>query len=322
MTDELTTSTPYGSDPAAPRWIGKQKVKALLSMKEAVDVLDQTLKDGFDPEQDGTRTRFSASKGQLLHMPSGSRKWCGTKLVTLRPGNGEAGLPVIQGIYVLFDGETLTPVATLEGASLTALRTPAVTALAVRHLTTRASGRVVLFGTGVQALPHIKAVSAVFAPNHVDIVGRTAQRVEALVQQVQDLGLSAAAADQESVADADVILCCTSANTPLFDGDLVQNHAVIAAIGSHDPDSREIDSTLVKRSTCVIESLQSAQTEAGDLILAEKEGAFNWGDAVPLRELSAGETQLPADRPKLFKGTGMPWQDLAIVSSIYLKDKG
>lgn len=322
MNGDLNTPPTNEADSGPPRWIGGQQVNSLLSMKEAVDVLDQTLRQGFDPEQDGSRSRYTTPHGQLLQMPSATAQWCGTKLITLRPGNEEAGLPVIQGVYVLFEGASLSPVALVDGASLTALRTPAVTALAVRHLTSRPSGRVVLFGTGVQALPHIKAVREVFSPDHVDVVGRTPERVETLVSQVQELGISASAGDTESVAEADVILCCTSASTPLFDGDLVQDHAVVAAIGSHDPDSREVDSSLVRRSTCIVESLQSAQTEAGDLIMATDEGAFTWGEAVPLRDLAAGDAQLPADRPKLFKGTGMPWQDLAVVSSIYLKDRG
>lgn len=322
MYADQNTPPAHEAEPAPPRWIGGQKVNALLSMKDAVDVLEQTLRSGFDPEQDGSRTRYTIPNGQLLQMPSGTNQWCGTKLITLRPGNEEAGLPVIQGVYVLFEGDSLSPVAIVDGASLTALRTPAVTALAVRHLTSRSSGRVVLFGTGVQALPHIRAVSAVFSPDHVDVVGRTPERVATLVNQVQGLGIPASAGDKDSVAEADVILCCTSASTPLFDSGLVQNHAVVAAIGSHDPDSREVDSSLVRRSTCIIESLQSAQAEAGDLIIAADEGAFSWDKAVLLRDLAGGNADLPSDRPKFFKGTGMPWQDLAVVSSIYLKDRG
>jgi ornithine cyclodeaminase/alanine dehydrogenase-like protein (mu-crystallin family) len=322
MNGDQNTPPTKEAQSSPPRWIGGEEVNALLSMKDAVEVLDHTLKSGFDPEQDGTRSRYTTPHGQLLQMPSGTAQWCGTKLITLRPGNEEAGLPVIQGVYVLFEGDSLSPVAILDGASLTALRTPAVTALAVRHLSTRDSGRVVLFGTGVQALPHIRALSAVFSATHVDVVGRTQERVDNLVNHVRELDISASAGTKEAVAEADVILCCTSATTPLFKGDLVQNHAVVAAIGSHDPGSREVDSSLVRRSTCIIESFQSAQAEAGDLIIAADEGAFTWDEAVPLRDLAVGNAELPTDRPRLFKGTGMPWQDLAVVSSIYLKDRG
>src|SRR5699024_5343650 len=145
-----------------PEWIDAQKIESLLPMKEAIDALERTLQGSFNPEQDGARTRMSTPYGQLMNMPSGNNKWCGTKLVTLQPDNEKAGLPSIQGVYILFEGESLTPVAFLDGASLTTVRTPAVTALAIRHLTARLSGRVVLFGTGVQAFPHLKALTEVF----------------------------------------------------------------------------------------------------------------------------------------------------------------
>lgn len=296
-------------------------VQNLLSIGEAVDVLERTLTEGYDPEQDGTRSRLGVPNGQLLQMPSGTREWCGTKLVTLRPGNENVGLPVIQGVYVLFEGETLRPIAVLDGASLTALRTPAVTALAVRHLTTRPSGRVTLFGTGVQALPHVEALRAVFTPEHISIVGRRTERVHAVVDEVNQMGIPASAGRPEEVAEADVVLCCTSASTPLFDGSLVQDHAVVCAIGSHDPSTREVDSELVRRANCVVESHTSAKAEAGDLIIPANEGVFDWAEAITLSELVTSRPELPSDRPRLFKGTGMPWQDLSVVSAIYLMDK-
>lgn len=319
MSSELKESI-KGQD-GQPRWVGSHGVKSLLSMKEAVDVLAQTLERGFDPEQDGSRTRLGVPNGQLLQMPSGDDQWVGTKVMTLRPGNEAAALPEIQGVYVLFDGSSLTPVSVLDGASLTALRTPAVTALAVRYLTTLPSGRVTLFGTGVQALPHVEALCTVFSPEHIDVVGRTPEHVDSLVRKIEQMGLSVSAAEPGSVAEADVILCCTSAPTPLFDGSLVPDHAVVAAIGSHDPESREVDTSLVERSTCVVESRKSAEVEAGDLIIPANEGAFRWSDAVRLSDLVTGRASISSDRPRLFKGTGMPWQDLAVVSSLYTKDR-
>src|SRR5699024_5932332 len=121
------------------------------------------------------------------------------------------------------------------------------------------------------------------------------------------------------VAEADLVLCCTNAGEPLFDGNLVQNHAVVAAIGSHDPASREVDTTLVQRSHVVIESLESARREPGDLVIPHKTDDFHWDRALTLRDLIVGTTSMDAPGPRLFKRTGMPWQDLALASSIYLR---
>jgi len=303
---------------AKPRWVGPVQVRESLTFGDAVTVLEQTLFDGFDPEEDGVRTRHSSSFGQLLQMPSASEAWCGTKLVTVREEPGPAELPVIQGVYVLFEGRSLTPVAILDGAELTALRTPAVTALAIKHLAQMDSGRVTLFGAGVQARAHVKALMSVFLPKCIDVVGRDPGHAQRLSDEIQDMGVESTVASSEVVAQADLILCCTSSSEPLFDGDLVQNHAMIAAIGSHDPESREIDAGLVRRSAVVVESKGSARREAGDLVIPAARGMFHWDDAATLQDVVLGTAALDANRPRLFKGTGMPWQDLAIASSIYL----
>ncbi|MDN5815698.1 ornithine cyclodeaminase family protein [Yaniella sp.] len=301
----------------SPRWIGAEQIHDTMPFRDAVTVLEQTLLDGYDPETDGVRTRHSSPSGQLLQMPSATDDWCGTKLVTVRSGEQTVDLPVIQGLYMLFEGKTLRPVATLEGAGLTALRTPAVTALAIRHLVSSASGRVTLFGSGVQARAHVRALMAVFSPTAIDVVGRDQDRAQQLADEICELGIDSSVSGPEVVAEADLILCCTSSSEPLFDGNLVQNHALVAAIGSHDPYSREVDTTLVQRSSVIIESLDSAMREAGDVVIPQQAGDFHWDRAITMRDLIVGVASVDFDRPRLFKGTGMPWQDLAIAASIY-----
>lgn len=309
--------SPATGESGALPWISGEDVLRRMSFAEAVDVLEATLRNGFDPENDGQRSRHPTPTGELLQMPSATRQWCGTKLVTLRPENDQAGLPVIQGVYVLFDGETLTPLALLDGAALTALRTPAVTALALRHLAAPNAARVTLFGTGVQARAHIQALQAVLPITHIDVVGRSPHKTAAVVASVEDAGLSATPAGAGAVAEADVVLCCTASPDPLFDAALVPDHAVIAAIGSHDPVSREVATALVQRAEVVVESVSSAKREAGDLIIPAEDGAFDWDEAIGLKHVVSGHHPVLLDRPRLFKGTGMPWQDLAVAAGIY-----
>jgi ornithine cyclodeaminase len=255
--------------------------------------------------------------GQLLQMPSASDRYCGSKIISIRPANESDGVrPVIQGVYVLFDGAHLSPVAVLDGAALTALRTPAVSGLAVRHLTAPGSSRVALFGTGVQAWGHVEAIRAVLDVAHVDVIGRTPANVEEMVRRIRATGTNAAAAGVEAVSAADVVVCTTAAHSPLFDGALVADHAVTVAIGSHSPDAREVDTTLVRRSSVVVESRTSALREAGDVVIPISDGAFDPEDLITLADLVRGAVTITHDRPRLFKGCGMPWQDLAVAGAI------
>jgi len=303
-------------DGGGPAWISPDTIQRSLSMADAIDVLEQTLRDGLDPERDGQRSRFDTPDGQLLQMPSAGDRYSGSKILSIRPANQSDGFPVIQGVYVLFDGAHMSPVAVLDGAALTTLRTPAISGLAVRHLAAPGSSRVALFGTGVQAWGHVQAISAVLSLEHVDVIGRTQANVDRMVRRIREAGTSAASADSRAVSEADVVVCATAAHTPLFDGALVSDHAVTVAIGSHAPDAREVDTTLVRRSWVVVESRASALREAGDVIVPITEGALDAEDLITLADLVRRGVPIPHDRPRLFKGSGMPWQDLATAGAI------
>jgi ornithine cyclodeaminase len=284
---------------------------AQLPMADAIDAIESALCDGLDPEDDPARSIMAAGAGQVLIMPSSSRSYAGVKLVTVAPGNADLDLPRVQGVYVLFDAATLTPLAMLDGAALTSLRTPAVSAVAVRHLSTVDSSRLLVFGTGPQAWGHVEAVRAVRPIEHVDVVGRRPGPVAEFVARCEAAGLAADAATPADVGNADIVCCCTTARIPLFDSVRLADHATVVAMGSHEPDAREVDVDLVRRATTVVESRSSALREAGDIIRA---------GLVPLAtidELVRGEASVDPGRPRLFKSTGMAWEDLVVAAAAY-----
>jgi ornithine cyclodeaminase len=225
-------------------------------------------------------------------MPSAAGGHAAVKLVSV------GGEPRIQGLCVVFDGETLAPAAVVDGMALTNLRTPAVSALAVRRLAPPDARRLLVFGRGPQAHAHVAAIRAVLGIERVDMVGRDGGEVDDLV------------------AAADVICCCTTARDPLFDGDLVADRAAVVAIGSHEPDVREVDDALVRRATVVVESRASALREAGDVIAAIASGALDQNELVTLAELVRDEPALDMSRPRLFKSTGMAWEDAVVAAAV------
>lgn len=273
-------------------FISAAEVTRRLAAGQAVDTLEAALLAGVDPESDPPRSVVRLDRGQLLVMPSAAAGNPVVKLVTV------GGDPRIQGICVVFDGETLAPVALADGIAVTNLRTAAVSALAVRHLATPAASRLLVFGRGPQAHAHAAALREVRPIEQVDIVGRDNANV------------------RELVAAADIICCCTTAREPLFDGDLVADHATVVAIGSHEPDARETDDQLASRATIVVESRASALREAGDVILAIQAGVTSADQLVTLAELVRREAQPAPDRPRLFKSTGMSWEDAVIASAL------
>jgi ornithine cyclodeaminase len=305
-------------------------VPVCLSPAEAVVALTEVLRAGLDPEACPARVGVPVPAGELLLMPAATDAYVGVKIAGVAPQNPERGLPRITGSYLLLDGPTLLPLALLDGAALTALRTPAVTAVALDRLAAPHAAHLVLFGAGPQAYGHLDALCAVRRLEQVTVVGRRPGPVTELVAYAERLGLAAAAGTPKAVADADVVVCCTTASEPLFDGALVPDHAAVAAVGSHSPTGREVDSVLVRRSACYVEARAAALREAGDLVLAlppevgavpaaREQVASGWTN---LSELVTGGAAVALDRPRFFKSVGMAWQDLAVAAAAYRRWSG
>ena len=291
---------------SAPVFHDAATIARALPHPAAVDALEAALVGGLDPDADPPRSFAKAYRGELLLMPSAAAGGLGVKLVTI------GGDPRIQGVYVLFDGDTLAPVALLDGIGLTDLRTSAVSALAVRHLAERPPRRLLVFGTGPQARAHVAALRATAPIEHVALAGRDPGRTAALARE-----LGAEPAGPGAVAEADVICCCTTAREPLFDGEAVHGEAVVVAIGSHEPDAREVDEHLAARATVVVESRESALREAGDVIQAIAADVLHEGELVSLAALVRGDAAPEPGRPRLFKSTGMAWEDLVLAAAVH-----
>lgn len=303
-----------------PRAVSGQEVLEHLTPALAVRSLHEALAAGLDPAADHARRVEALAHGQLLLMPSEFQDSVGIKTLTLAPGNPARGLPSIQGSYQLFDAATLSPRALVDGAALTAVRTPAVSVLGVDLLAPRRPLDVLLFGTGVQAREHLRVLAGVREVARVGVVGRSEQRTEALVESAHGLGLQARAVApaeaEEAVASADVVLCCTAASEPLFDGSRVRPGAVVVAMGSHDPQARETDDALAARAQVVVEDRATALREAGDVVQAVDHGAVAEEDLVDLAAVVAGRWTPDPERPLLFKTVGMGWQDLVTARAL------
>jgi ornithine cyclodeaminase/alanine dehydrogenase-like protein (mu-crystallin family) len=273
-------------------YLAAADVDARLGPADAVDALEAALHGGLDPEADPTRSILNLEHGHLLVMPSSAAENPVVKLVTV------GGTPRVQGACVFFDGATLAPLAVVDAIALTNLRTAAVSALAVRHLAIPGARRLVVFGRGPQGHAHVRAMRAVRPIEQVDMLGR-----------------DGAGAD-DLVAAADIICCCTTAREPLFDGGLVADHATVVAIGSHEPSARETDDALARRATIVVEARGTALREAGDILLAIASDAITADKLVTLAELARGQADPDPGRPRLFKSSGMAWEDAVIANAL------
>ena len=302
-----------GDEPTDLPHLSAKAMAGLATVVDAADAVEACLAGGYDPELGLLRTHAEVPAGELLLMPIALDRSVGLKLVSIAPGNPASRRPLVQAVYLLLDGVTLTPAATLDGTYLTTLRTAAVSALVARRLARPDAGRLVIFGAGVQAWAHAQSLAQVLPLTHVDVVGRSTDRAEALAAKVRDeLGIPASCATPDAVADADVIACCTTARSPLFEGQLLGSGATVLAIGAYQPDTREVDDETMRRGVVVVESRRSALAEAGEIVQSIAAGVLVDSELITLSDLVLQRPDLPADAVRVFKGTGMPWQDLAV----------
>jgi len=305
----------------APEVLDAAAVGAALPMPAAISALRSALRAGLDPEADPPRTVVPVRHGQLLLMPAEWGGYAGVKLASVAPANPAAGRPRVQGSYLLLDAGTLAPLAVLDGIALTVIRTAAVSALAVAQLAEPDAARLLVFGAGPQARGHVAALRAVRPVREVVVVSRDQDRAAAFAAECADGGLDARVGTVAEVAGADLIACCTTAREPLFDGAALRSSATVVAIGSHEPDAREVDSTTVGRATVVVEARSAALREAGDVIAPVRAGLIEPAALIGLAELVRDEVPPAAGRPRLFKSVGMAWEDLVIAASIYSRGK-
>ncbi len=298
----------------ALEFIDAAAVDERVSMLAAIRALQRLLRAGFDPDDDPARSIVDVPHGQLLLMPAAIDGLAGQKLATVAPGNPAHGRERIQALYVVLDGVTLAPIAILDGTALTSLRTPAVSASVVDVTAGAAASSLVVFGTGPQAMRHVEAMAAIRPLRRVRLIGRDPHRAEVAVAAARALlpGADVAAGAPDEVAMADIVVCATTASTPLFDTDLIPDHTALVAVGSHEPDRRELPGALLGRAQVIVETERIARTEAGDIVMAVAEGHLAPDAVVPMARIVDGSTAVATDRPRVLKTCGMGWQDLAV----------
>ena len=261
--------------------------------------------------------------GVSLIMPSfvdgetPSEQALAVKVVSLFDGNQSRGLAKIQAAVVVFEPDTGRPLALLDGAMLTALRTAAASGAATDLLARQESRTVALFGTGVQARTHVFAMCAARPIERICVYSRHPSNVAAFIASFQQhhtipAQLIAAESPQRALADADIVCCTTTSKTPIFDDADLKAGVHINAVGSYTPQAREVPPETVCRALVVVDSRHAAWEEAGDLIQPRDAGLIDEQHIhAELGELVLGTRpgRSRDDEITFFKSVGLAVQD-------------
>lgn len=266
--------------------------------------------------------------GATLVMPaaweSGERPLLTTKVVSVFPGNSKRGLPAIHGAVLATDPSTGTPLALLDGASLTAIRTGAVCGVATDLLARPDSRELAVFGSGVQARTQVRAIRAVRPIEAIRICSRRIASARAMAEELAahpeaPVKAQAVAAPAEALRKADIACLATTSRVPVFDDREVPAGIHLNAIGSFRAEDRELPGETVARARVVVDDRAAALEEAGDLLIPIREGLFterhihcDLGALV----LGASAGRMSPSEVTVFKSVGLPAQDVAVAQAV------
>jgi ornithine cyclodeaminase/alanine dehydrogenase-like protein (mu-crystallin family) len=261
--------------------------------------------------------------GLMGLMPSHATGVFALKALCLMPGNPARGLDAHQGTVTLFDGTTGMPTAILDASAITEIRTAAVTAAATRALARQDARVLAIIGAGVQARSHLVALAPLRAWQEVRVYAPTPEHARAVAAAGAGPGLAAARvldapSAREATEGADVVVTVTNSREPVLE------HAWLAAagggvhvnaVGASMPTVREIPVETVAAAALFCDSRESVRHEAGEFLLAMKQGAISGEDHIraELGEVLNGDApgRTGDDELTLFRSLGIGVEDLA-----------
>lgn len=251
----------------------------------------------------------------LFVMPAHDARLAITKLITFTPANAASGLPTIQGDVAVFDVRTGSHLGWLDGPTVTARRTAAVSLLAAQSLATSTNGPLLLVGAGVQGRSHLDAFADGLGVKEVWVASRTAQSAQLLVDYALARGLKAKVVmDPDHAApDCPLIVTCTPAQAVVLHSPLKAGQ-FLAAVGAFTPRMVELSPALCKAAATVgrivVDTLDACH-EAGDLLQAGLELSQFPTLADVVRESHEPKLSIHRRGPVLFKSCGWAGWDLA-----------
>ncbi len=271
--------------------------------------------------------QISPELGMIGMMPGylASAKAAGVKLVSLAPPERRRGSSHL-GLMVLYDEDGLMPVALLDGAHITAIRTAAASAVATDILANKDAKVLTIIGTGEQAESHALALNRIRAFTEIRICGRAQEKADALVKKLDNdlpfgnLTLSATTDTEKAVNTADVICTVTAASEPVLHGEWVRPGSHINLVGSSHAGAREVDTALLTKSRIFLDYEGSARAQAGEILNAIEEGDLRWDDIQGeighvLTDSIPGRTS--EQDITLYKSLGIAAQDIVTAQKVF-----
>ena len=304
-------------------FLNEQEVAQLLPMDECIEALERAFAHAGAGKVDNkprSRIRMPGGFFHFMAAADGEQGVFGYKAYPSFAGPGGAKM-----MMMLYDYETGQLLACMEAGRLGQIRTGAASGLATRYMARCAASTVAVIGSGFQARTQLEAVCAVRSIGEAWVFSRRQERREDFAKRSSErLGVDVQPVEsaQECVEGADIVIAITSAREPVVLGDWLAPGAHVNAAGGNHWLRREIDEAAVLKSELiVVDDLEQARIECGDLMWLEARGTFRWDMAHELQEVVAGRVpgRLSQEGVTLFESMGVALEDIAAADLVFRK---
>lgn len=310
--------------------LSEKEVRSLLDVRQLIEALEKAhiqFSTGNAVMPVRLVVPLPRIKGRITCMPAflSEDKALGMKVVTYFQDNPGQGLPSILATISLYSAETGKLMALMDGTYITAIRTACASAMATKVLANPETPVLGILGAGVQARAHILALPKVRAVKKIKVYSPSGTSARALKKEVEaeaGIEIEPAASAEAAVRGSDLLVAATTAQEPILKAGWLKPGSHINAVGSHRPDSRELDSATVKHARVFVDSREAIMAECGDILLAIRDGAITENHiAGEIGEVLAAKKpgRTSAGEVTLYKSVGIAIQDVATARLVYQK---
>ena len=272
------------------------------------------------------RSHVTFDDNTYLLMPAIGKRYFATKLVSVIPGNASINRPVVGGTLVLHDRQDGRVVAMMDAAPITALRTAAIGALGGQLIVPKAIKSIGVIGCGVQGIWQTIVTCTYRNLKRVHYYSRSQETAiqykKAVQQRLLEVELSQEKNPENVVAKAELIICCTNSDIPVFaNDDKVAQGKYFISIGSYRPNMQELPDCVYQQSKGIIVDTFTAKVESGDVINALRNHWINEDELHSMGKLLFQSNKINNDSDRfVFKSVGMAAFDLALAAAIHQKN--
>ncbi len=291
----------------------REEIQQLLDPRKLISALEEGFKSlSADQMNVPPRNQVAAQKGVLLGMPAYMPgEHIATKLVSIFHKN----IPSHQAIITLFDSETGTPLALMDGTYITTTRTAACSLISIQLLARKEIKEVAIIGAGVQGASHLNMIGTLSGVEKIWIASKDRSNAQAL--SARDSRALLADSVQQAVSNADVVCLCTSSSTPVIKSEWLKVGAHITSVG-YNPPGAELPRDIIEGGHLFVESKRAFEAPpagSAELHGLNPESGTELGEVL----LKARPGRRSEKETTVYKSMGHAMEDLVAANLVYKK---